>query len=57
MHQTNDMTAAKDLGMDSIGVLYGYGDRRELTDAGAVLLAASAEEVGNLILAGRDNSQ
>ena len=53
----NDMTAAKDLGMDSIGVLYGYGDRRELTDAGAVLLAASAEEVGNLILAGRDNSQ
>ena len=53
----NDMTAAKNLGMDSIGVLYGYGDRKELTDAGAVLLAASAEEVGNLILAGRDNSQ
>ena len=53
----NDMTAAKDLGMDSIGVLYGYGDRKELTDAGAVLLAASAEEVKNLILAGRDNSQ
>ncbi len=46
----NDMTAAKNLVMYSIVVLYGYGYLKELTDAGAVLLAASAEEVKNLIL-------
>ena len=46
----NDITAARNLGMDSIGVLYGYGDRKELTDAGATFLAASAAEVESLIL-------
>lgn len=46
----NDITAARNLEMDSIGVLYGYGDRNELTNAGATFLAASASEVENLIL-------
>ena len=46
----NDITAARSLRMDSIGVLYGYGDWQELTGAGATFLAASAEEVGNILL-------
>lgn len=31
----NDILAAKEIGHDSIGVLYGYGDEEELTSAGA----------------------
>ena len=34
-----DMQGAVETGIRSIGVLYGYGDRQELTDAGATLLA------------------
>ena len=46
----NDILAAKELGMDSIGVLYGYGDEKELTDAGAVYLAKKPEDVKALIV-------
>ena len=35
----NDILAAKEIGHDSIGVLYGYGDEEELTSAGATFLA------------------
>ena len=45
----NDILAAKELGMDSIGVLYGYGDEKELTNAGAVYLAKKPEDVKALI--------
>ena len=31
--------------MDSIGVLYGYGDEKELTDAGATYLAELPADV------------
>ena len=34
-----DMQGAVETGIRSIGVLYGYGDRQELIDAGATLLA------------------
>ena len=34
-----DMQGAAETGIRSIGVLYGYGDRQELIDAGATLLA------------------
>ena len=46
----HDIIGAKENGLDSIGVLFGYGDRKELTDAGATFIAASAEEVEKLLL-------
>lgn len=46
----NDIDAANQIGIDSIGVLYGYGDREELVSAGATYLAETAEEVRNLLL-------
>ena len=36
-------------GMDSIGVLYGYGDEKELTTAGATYLAKSAQDIVRLV--------
>lgn len=48
----HDILGAKEAGLDSIGVLYGYGDREELTRAGATLIAETVEAVGNLILSG-----
>ncbi|MBQ7635951.1 MAG: HAD-IA family hydrolase [Lachnospiraceae bacterium] len=41
----NDISGAKCFGMDSIGVLYGYGSREELTEAGATYLAETAADV------------
>ena len=46
----NDITAARNIGMDSIGVLFGYGDEPELTTAGATFLANSAEDILNIIM-------
>ena len=37
-------------GLDTLGVLYGYGSREELTGAGATMLAATPEEAAALIL-------
>ncbi len=46
----NDISAANEVGIDSIGVLYGYGDREELTTAGATWLAANAYDVETLVV-------
>ncbi|MBO4887204.1 MAG: HAD-IA family hydrolase [Firmicutes bacterium] len=46
----NDISAAKETGIDSIGVLYGYGDKDELKEAGATYLAKDPGEVVNLVL-------
>ena len=46
----HDMIGAKENGLDSIGVLFGYGDRQELADAGATFIAASAAEIEKLVL-------
>lgn len=46
----HDILGAKEAGIRSIGVLYGYGDRKELTDAGADMIAANVEELPGLIL-------
>ncbi|MCF0121501.1 MAG: HAD family hydrolase [Oscillospiraceae bacterium] len=40
-----DINGANALGMDSIGVLYGYGSREELTDAGATFLAETPADI------------
>ena len=46
----HDILGAKEAGIRSIGVLYGYGNRKELTDAGADMIAAGVEELPGLIL-------
>lgn len=40
-----DILAAKAFGLDSIGVLFGYGSKEELTAAGATYLAETVEEI------------
>lgn len=44
-----DVDGAKQNGMDSIGVLYGYGDRRELEGAGATRIAETVEDIINYV--------
>jgi len=45
----HDIIGAKKAGIDSIGVLYGYGGREELSDAGATHLAESVAELEKLL--------
>ena len=45
-----DITGANVLGLDSIGVLFGYGSREELEKAGAKYIVASVSDIGKLIL-------
>ena len=44
-----DIEGAVRDGVDSIGVLYGYGDRQELEKAGATWFAETPEEVVRII--------
>jgi len=46
----HDIIAARESGVQSIGVLYGYGSREELLSAGAGRLAASLEELEAILL-------
>lgn len=48
----HDVLGAKALGLGALGVLYGYGSREELLDAGADALAESVEDVGDQLLFG-----
>lgn len=45
----HDIHGAKANGLDSIGVLYGYGSREELKAAGATWIASSPKEILNYI--------
>ncbi len=45
-----DINGAKTFSMDSIGVLYGFGSREELENAGATYIAKTAEAVGDMLL-------
>lgn len=45
-----DVAAGKEAGLATIGVLYGYGDVKELTDAGADALAETVEDLKNLLI-------
>lgn len=45
-----DIIGAKKLGMDSIGVLFGYGNREELEAAGATYIADSADDISAVLL-------
>ena len=46
----HDIDGAKVVGMDSIGVLYGYGDREEHEAAGADAIAESVAELKAMLL-------
>ena len=48
----HDVLGAKKCGLKTIGVLYGFGDLTELEESGAVAVAETPEQVGNLILYG-----
>lgn len=47
----HDIFGAKRNGADAVGVTYGYGDRRELIDAGADHICDSVPELLDLLLA------
>lgn len=42
----HDVIGAKTVGIDCIGVLYGYGSREELEQAGADMIAGTVEDIG-----------
>ncbi len=45
----HDIEGANQNGLDSIGVLFGYGDREELEDAGATYIAENIYDILNFI--------
>ncbi len=45
-----DIDGANYFGIDSIGVTFGYGDRKELTEAGATVVVDSSQELCSVIL-------
>ena len=44
-----DITGAREAGLADIGVLYGYGSREELVEAGATRLAASVADLREML--------
>lgn len=46
----NDVTGAKNNGISVLGVTYGYGDKKELKDAGCFDIVSSPEEVTEFIM-------
>ena len=48
-----DILGAKANGVDSMGVLYGYGDELELETAGANYICHKVEEIAERIFSGR----
>ena len=47
----HDIIGAKETGLISIGVLFGYGSRAELEEAGADFIVSTIEDIGKVILA------
>lgn len=45
-----DADGAKNIGIDSIGVMYGYGSRDEILDAGFTAVVGSVRELSELLL-------
>ena len=46
----HDVIGARENGIDCIGVLFGYGERKDLEDAGAVAIAADVNELTEMLL-------
>ena len=49
----HDVIGAKKNGLDCIGVLYGYGDKQELVEAGVIAVAANLEELADILIDGK----
>lgn len=47
----HDVLGAKENGIDCMGVLYGYGNKKELETAGAKYIAESTLQIADLVLA------
>ncbi len=47
-----DIEAARALGLDAVGALYGYGSREELEQAGATAIAETPDVLAGILLAG-----
>ncbi len=45
----HDIIGAKDVGISSIGVLFGYGSRDELEEAGADFIVSTVKDIGRVI--------
>ena len=45
-----DVNGAKEAGLDCIGVLFGFGNRSELEDAGAIAIAKTPADIAHIIL-------
>lgn len=45
----HDIIGAKEVGINSIGVLFGYGDRNELEKAGADFIVDTVEDIGKVL--------
>lgn len=45
-----DAEGARQAGIDTIGVLYGYGDRSELEEAGVICIAETPHQLGEILL-------
>ena len=45
-----DIDGGHACGIDTVGVLYGYGSREELEEAGATKIAKSVEDLKNILL-------
>lgn len=48
--RNHDVLGAKANGIESIGVLYGFGDRQELEEAGAKYIVATVSDLKNLLV-------
>lgn len=48
--RSHDMIAAKNCGMNALGVTYGYGSATELEDAGAVRLVHRTQDLAGVLL-------
>lgn len=47
--RSHDITGAREMGLHSMGVLFGYGSREELEQAGAEKIAGSLKDICDLI--------
>lgn len=45
----HDIIGAKAVGIDSVGVEYGYGDFNELSNAGATYIVKTVDELQDII--------
>ena len=48
--RNHDILGAQQNGLDSIGVLYGFGEEIELQEAGATFLVQSPKDLGAILL-------